>query len=1265
MRIDKKKLVLIGGVVAVLTLLVFAGFYLGKYIKSSNLVANKDSLYLANQVTLKTTMANDASSKSSMIKVRYKPTNSKTWVEPDTKLGIVSGNNLIQSFELTNLKTATTYEYQTQTIDSKGGISTWTPSSVFATAREKGKSASSGAVALANAANLENPGDISFDGKADNADFYIWEFGDGTKSNDLATSALTNHIYSVGGEMTAIMTAYKYVPASNNFFNKEEKYSGRAIVAQKDIKFFVNLPVPVVNYTEDGGIIVTPGGKTTSANQSNVALVDQNQAVLGSVSTNPPQCNTNPVNIDGPAKIGINVDVDYSLKAKNNLLAGKPSINLGEGLKAAGCQIEIPNTVDCVGCVTNNKIKFRLKCTSAGSGDLLISWSTGGNNGRDSIAECNKTFKVEVSSTEKCDNSVWVLEDGKCLFKKNQCTTIIDQCKCGINKVTATQDSTNPLKYTFDIDTPAESTARSFKFDFDDGTKPKTTLKKSVVHTFAKPGLYQVIARSYKQDLPSGPACGQATVVVNPATCKTGTFTANSYSGDTTKAPVQIAFANAEAKGVAKYVLIYGDNSRGEGKFDSISNYSYKNPGTYQPALNGFDADGNSCGLVSLDKPIVLTGPTQDDSANLGKFTAEPLSGEATEKKPLKVNFAITPVVGRVGLKTVAEYRLDWGDNQTPVTQKVTQDNKMNKITFQHSYLGPNQNSADGSYTAILQGFCRDDDKGAPTSCGSRALNIKITNTTGIVPVTLCQFDGSITARPKDAKSGQRVTISAKNIKKGDQATSLPTSWQYNFGDMITQDISGKVNNKKVTHTYQQDGLYSVVLTGFLETPTGSVNCGSIATTVQVGKTKTNTCSVGTIEVTPEKEKSVTVTMNKMKGADKINIEWGDKEANSYVVTGKSTISEKHLYNANGQYTIKVNGYKTGLTTLCGETSKDVTVGEAIINYADNSSPSGGISLVTTTETGSNPLKTNFEIKDKDGKLVVAPNVGYDLVVTQVGYESEPETITYDGKQFKFCGPDKQTKYKIKAVRKATATEPVATSNELVITVNPSSDSDKCDPSGLIAGSAPAAASQANGASLPTVTIGTQTWMQYNLNVGTIVNGSIIPKNNGRIEKWCYNNNAKNCATYGGLYEWNEMMKYSIVAGAQGICPSGFHVPTDSEYKTLEMFLGMTQEQADGYGQAGSGADLQPAKVDSIVARGTDQAQKLISGGSSGFNGLFGGYMGNNATSTTLGFSGEFWSSSQISATTAWARRLMKGEGKVLRLKDRKDLGFSVRCLKD
>ncbi|MFM2392796.1 MAG: hypothetical protein RLZZ546_778 [Bacteroidota bacterium] len=106
------------------------------------------------------------------------------------------------------------------------------------------------------------------------------------------------------------------------------------------------------------------------------------------------------------------------------------------------------------------------------------------------------------------------------------------------------------------------------------------------------------------------------------------------------------------------------------------------------------------------------------------------------------------------------------------------------------------------------------------------------------------------------------------------------------------------------------------------------------------------------------------------------------------------------------------------------------------------------------------------------------------------------------------------------------------------------------------------------GASAPpppttgTVTYGGQTyntilmpdgrwWMAENLNIGTMINGTTNMTNNGTIEKYCYNNNAANCATYGGLYQWNEMMQYVTTEGAQGICPTGWHVPSEAEWDLL------------------------------------------------------------------------------------------------------------------
>ncbi|HZW39382.1 MAG TPA: fibrobacter succinogenes major paralogous domain-containing protein [Ignavibacteriaceae bacterium] len=84
-----------------------------------------------------------------------------------------------------------------------------------------------------------------------------------------------------------------------------------------------------------------------------------------------------------------------------------------------------------------------------------------------------------------------------------------------------------------------------------------------------------------------------------------------------------------------------------------------------------------------------------------------------------------------------------------------------------------------------------------------------------------------------------------------------------------------------------------------------------------------------------------------------------------------------------------------------------------------------------------------------------------------------------------------------------------------------------------------------------TVLIGTQCWLKENLNVGTRINGSPNMSNNGILEKYCYNNDTTYCDTYGGLYTWNEAMQYETTEGAKGICPTGWHIPTRSDFSTL------------------------------------------------------------------------------------------------------------------
>ena len=117
-----------------------------------------------------------------------------------------------------------------------------------------------------------------------------------------------------------------------------------------------------------------------------------------------------------------------------------------------------------------------------------------------------------------------------------------------------------------------------------------------------------------------------------------------------------------------------------------------------------------------------------------------------------------------------------------------------------------------------------------------------------------------------------------------------------------------------------------------------------------------------------------------------------------------------------------------------------------------------------------------------------------------------------------------------------------------------------------------------DGNTYRTVRIGDQIWMQENLRVTHYADGTAVPfvenSTNWDALEWddkayCwYDNSVANKDIYGGLYTWaaamnGELSSEANPSGMQGVCPNGWHLPSDSEWKQLEMYLGMSQSEAD------------------------------------------------------------------------------------------------------
>lgn len=192
-----------------------------------------------------------------------------------------------------------------------------------------------------------------------------------------------------------------------------------------------------------------------------------------------------------------------------------------------------------------------------------------------------------------------------------------------------------------------------------------------------------------------------------------------------------------------------------------------------------------------------------------------------------------------------------------------------------------------------------------------------------------------------------------------------------------------------------------------------------------------------------------------------------------------------------------------------------------------------------------------------------------------------------------------------------------------------------------------------------TIQIGTQCWMKQNMRVGTRISGATNQTNNSTIEKWCYSNTDSNCTSNdpnvpdGGLYQWNEAMQYSTTPGAQGICPSGWHIPTHDEFTTLERSLCTSGTCSTDF----------PYDTTTTGYRGTTEGTKLQPGGTSGLNFNLAGN-GFSGSFFNRGSFGNFWSSSE-SGAVAWYRVVDSASAQVYRTTNFKSYGFSVRCLKD
>jgi len=197
----------------------------------------------------------------------------------------------------------------------------------------------------------------------------------------------------------------------------------------------------------------------------------------------------------------------------------------------------------------------------------------------------------------------------------------------------------------------------------------------------------------------------------------------------------------------------------------------------------------------------------------------------------------------------------------------------------------------------------------------------------------------------------------------------------------------------------------------------------------------------------------------------------------------------------------------------------------------------------------------------------------------------------------------------------------------------------------------------ADGNSYNTVTIGTQTWMKENLKTTKYKNGTAITNVIGNTawaalttEAYCWYNSGTEASpvyidTYGALYNWY------AVADSRGLCPTGWHMPSDADWTKLTTYLG---------GESVAGGKLKETLLTHWSTPNTGATNET------GFTALPGGnrtYFDGKFIS--VGDYGNWWSSAQSTTYNAWGRVLSYNRASVFRFDYDKKCGFSVRCVRD
>jgi len=353
--------------------------------------------------------------------------------------------------------------------------------------------------------------------------------------------------------------------------------------------------------------------------------------------------------------------------------------------------------------------------------------------------------------------------------------------------------------------------------------------------------------------------------------------------------------------------------------------------------------------------------------------------------------------------------------------------------------------------------------------------------------------------------------------------------------------------------------------------------------------------------------------------------------------SGNPTISDAHTIDGTG-----FGSFISNLTGLSGNTTYYVRA------YATNNSGTsyGNQKNFTTTGSGTLPMVTTNsvtnvtetsatcggDVTDQGSSSVTSRGVCWSISSNPTTSDSHTtDGIGTGSFTSNITGLSAITSYYVRAY--ATNSAGTAYGNQQTFTTESGAGGEPCP--GI-----PTITDQRDGQVYPTVQIGSQCWLQKNMNYET-------------GNSWCYDDNPAKCATYGRLYDWET---------ALGVCPSGWHLPSDDEWKILEG----TVDTQYGVGDP---------EWNDIFLRGYDAGKHLKSASgwysdgngdnTSGFTALPGGGRTTSGSFFDITMRTSFWSTTVSPSTDLWYRYLLYGLDQVGRQDTYSTRGKSARCLQD